>query len=318
MKRSALVSLAFFLALGAASAEADLFRDIYRGLELAATPSGFPITSTADGTRVSGARSGRLRIVPRGLGPGYQLEFDRTFGVDSRGRPETFHLGGLGELTLDGGAQMTLGYSGKKFRTLSSNVVVNNLSYTLRSSLGVQDAVLTGTLNAIQMLEVNPLGFYDLTLNVSNADSELRLNGVLVRDAQDTNFDVGPIVVQGNIFFDLVLGMLNSYGVDVSGLEGITPQSPIDRINAAITEQLQQTQVAGEMLTLAGSPLTLETVLGTDALVGPNPVGGLGPDAGGGLADQSQRGAPTLIPEPGTLLLMALGGATMWYARRRR
>ena len=48
----------------AASAQAGLYQDIYRGLDTLATPLGSVLATTADGTRVNGARSGRLRIAP--------------------------------------------------------------------------------------------------------------------------------------------------------------------------------------------------------------------------------------------------------------
>lgn len=101
MRPAAICTLIVLAAASVPQAQSGLYEDIYRGLQLAATPSGYPLTGTADGTRVNGQRAGRLRILPDQVGQGYTLEFDRSFGQDSRGRPEILDLGAY-ELELAG------------------------------------------------------------------------------------------------------------------------------------------------------------------------------------------------------------------------
>jgi len=323
MRREALAMLTLVAVFGAAAAEAGLFQDIYRGLDFAATPFGGPLQSTADGTRVNGARSGRLRIVPQGLGPGYRLEFDRTFGVDARGRPETLQFAGLGSLTLQGSIQATAGYSGKKFRTVTADTTVNNLSYDLKTNFGAQDAELTGTLNVASAFQLNPLGFYDLTLNVSNANSQLKLNGMAVQDTQATNFDVGPISLKGNIILDGISAALTAYGQDLSWFNGLTPQSPANLIDQAIRQQLQtQNVVAGETVTNQSQnqipQLLLRTVLTGDAQAAQQLMAAeLAAKSGLTATVSDGSNKPAIIPEPGTLLLVAAGTFTAWRIRRR-
>ncbi len=306
--------------VGADLALGGVWEDIYRGIQLAATPSGYPLNATGDGTRVNGARSGRVRIVPRGFGRGYQLEVDRTFGVDARGRAETFHFAGLGEMTLSGTTQMTLGYSGRSFRNVQADVNINNLNYDIRSQLGAQDAELLGTFSMGGNLELNPLGFYNLSLTMRNANSQFLLDGVLVKDSQPTNFDVGPINIQGNIFVDGALALLTALGFDTTALEANFPQSPIDRINDAIRASLQaNTRVAG---TTADNPdvaaLLMQAVVQRDGSAANDLLTALASTATPGDPATAAQAVPgAIVPEPGTLLLVALGGALVAGGRRR-
>jgi hypothetical protein len=161
MRRRFTIALGLFALVGTLGAEAGLWRDVFRGLDLSATPTGSPVVTTGDGTRVNGARSGRLRIVPNGvLGKGYRLEYNRSFGADSQGRPETLHFGIFSDLTLQGAVQATAGYDQfqKKVFSGDANFTVNSLQYDLKTKFGVQDAELTGTLNATGTLSLNPLG----------------------------------------------------------------------------------------------------------------------------------------------------------------
>jgi hypothetical protein len=306
MTRQAAAVGTLLILIGTLSAEAGVYTDIWQALDLAATPSGFPIQLTGDGARVNGSRSGRLRIVPTTLGQGYELQFDRTFGVDTRGRPEVLRLGGAGEIELSGLTQMTLGYSGRKnFRSIDGSAIVNNMSYRFSTKLGVQDAEITGALNGAAIFNVNPLGFYNVRMQIDNVNSSVLLDGVAVRDTEDLNFDIGPINVTGNIFVDGAAALLTSLGVDATALEDLFPKSGIDRIDDAIREQLQQGLTLG---TLATAPVADET-----ALDFPTDVSTLS-DASAS-AEYTQ---PSAIPEPGTLLIMTLSGATLWYSHRRR
>lgn len=319
MKHRATILLAVVALFVTASADAGLWQDIYRGLDIAATPLGGPIQRTGDGTAVNGARSGRVRIVPNGvLGDGYRLEFDRSFGVDSRGRPETLPLGAIGDVTLSGSSQMTAGFNrtGKLwFGEMSS--ALNNLDYEIRTKVGVQDAVLTGRLNVASALEINSLGFYDLTLNMSNTNSQVELDGVLVRNEEDKNFDVGPVVISGNVFYDMFLGVLGAAGVDITDAASITPQSPITAIVDGWRSDFQT--LASESTTSATDPTLLaRAVLGHDEQAAQELVAGLVADSTRvDVTDVSVSVNPgPVMPEPGTVVLLALGGLT--FARTRR
>jgi hypothetical protein len=309
-------SLILACVLAIPTADAGIWRDIFQGIDFAATPSGTPLSLTADGTRVNGARSGRVRVVPSGvLGDGYRLEFDRSFGVDSRGRAEVLNFGGLGEVELNGAVQWTAGYNRyNKFFAGQSDFVANNLNYQVRTQFGLQDATLTGTLNAFGTLNVNMFGFYDLTLDVANTNSTLEIDGVLVRDADDTNFEVGPIDIKGNIFYDGALALLSSFGVDTSLLADLFPDSPIDQITAALAGDAQLERVAG---TGDGTDLLPDLLANLIAGESAMYIADTDSDAAYTAADLSGQDAPgpNPIPEPGTLLLL-VGGVVLLGRRR--
>jgi hypothetical protein len=315
MTRTGICSLLLSGLLGVGTAAADgLFQDIYRGLDLFATPSGSPIFYGGDGVRSNGARSGRLRIVPDRLGKGWSLELDRSFGADTRGRPETFDLGPF-DLQLNGGTTGTFGYTSRFLYIGNASLSANNLQYTLRAKSGAQDAELRGTFNLQSALEINQFGFYETVLAFQHAGSELELDGVLARDSEEMNFDIGPIVVEGNVFYDMILATLTTLGVDTNALEQLTPKSPIAEINDAIEESFRQhALVAGYrleadangeyILTPTDATASLSTTLaGRGEVTGP-----VGPGDPG----------RNIIPEPGTLVLIALGASAYWAVRRRR
>jgi hypothetical protein len=314
MKRRCSISLVVVLAWAGTTAYADLWQNVWRGLDVLATPLGSPLSTTADGTRINGARSGRLRIVPNGIGGGYELQLDRTFGADSRGRPENLNLYGVADITLDGATQLTLGYNGKgAFRTYSGDLAASNLTYSARTTTGAQDVQLVGVLNVSNAFEVNPLGFYTVSVNVRNTESQLFVDGVAVQDKQATNFDIGPIVVRGNLFYDATLGVLTALGADTTELEKVFPRSPAGEIDQAIRDALQNASVvAGTSAAAELSSLVTQTVTDQaaddllNALVGARFATG-----------ESGYAAPTAVPEPGTLVLFATGAAVLWYSRRR-
>lgn len=88
-------------------------------------------------------------------------------------------------------------------------------------------------------MEINQYGFYTLNLDVNNLDSQLVVDGVVVTGDTITNFDVGPINVKGNVFYDGLIALLAGLGVDTTGLEQLTPESPIDRIADSFQQQMQ-------------------------------------------------------------------------------
>jgi hypothetical protein len=316
MGRNRSTLLLLFVGFVCTSAQAGIYEQLFRGLQVAATPSGFPLFSNGIGGRVNGARSGRVRIVPSGVGPGYQLELDRSFGVDSTGRPEIFYLGGMGQLQLNGGLQWTAGYNGEKFRTYRSDFALANLSYDLSTNFGVQDAELTGVLNANSFMRVNPLGFYTIELDVANTNSALELDGVVVRDNEELNFDIGPISVEGNLFVDGLAALLTGLGVDTSGIEGFDPESPIDRITDEIEQALQAAaspNLGDDTAELA--PLLLTSVLGQDQDAARRLVDGLVNDEVQNSAPQpevSEEGAAQVqTPEPASALLLVAGAALL-------
>lgn len=306
MKRTASVALLVVVTVGLSAAQAGLYEQIYRGLDILATPSGSPVFTSSDGTRVNGARTGRMRILPDEIGRGYSLEFDRSFGVDSRGRPEVLDLGAF-ELELSGATQATFGYTKRGFLIGNADIAASNINYTLRSKTGAQDAELSGTFNALGSLELNQFGFYTLDLNVANSDSLFYLDGVLVSDDASTDYDIGPITVKGNIFLDAFVMLMNTLGLDTTALEQLMPKSGIDTITDIINEDLLGPELIAGIQHVAD-----------DGQLPPNPAL---LDAQVDVLTASRAadvvaGPTSLVPEPGTLLLAAAAGVLLWTWRR--
>ncbi|MGE3182879.1 MAG: PEP-CTERM sorting domain-containing protein [Phycisphaerae bacterium] len=313
MQRRLLIPLAAVFSLCANASFAGFFDNFYRVLDLAATPSGAPILTTGDGTRINGLRSGRVRILPDQLGNGYSLEFDRNFGVDSQGRPETFDLGPL-DMTLSGSTQMTAGFTRRGFLIGNLDVSANNLNYQIRARSGAQNTTLSGTMNVANQIEINQFGFYSMQLSVSNTNSQLTVDGV-VSDLEeiDQNFDVGPIFIEGNIFVDMLAGVIAGAGGDTSLLAELFPRSAIPDLATSLQEAfLKDDVVAGLLLNDA------EFSLSSDA----NTVAAFGIPEGIILENAFRVGngvggpGPSLIPEPTTAFGLLMIGAAAWTRRR--
>ena len=307
MQRNISLIISAFL-FGVVPAWGGFYEDLYRGLGYFATPSGSPISAVSGGGLQNGSRFGRLRIVPNDFGNGYRLELDRTFGSDSRGRTETFDIGPM-ELSLNGAMQSTVQYTDRLLPTLNVDIFSNSLQFVLEDKFGVQDFELTGSLTINHQLEINRLGFYDLTLDIAQTDSELTADGVIVDGVTDMDYNVGPIQIKGNIFVDMAAAAINGLGLDASGLEQVFPASPIARINDEINNYLgRQQAVLSELLTadLADGTLSDEGA-------------GAARDFVDGLVnlvdDSANSGAPLNVPESSSLVL--IGALTLAALRRR-
>jgi len=266
-----------------------IFENMYRGLGIYATPSGSPIGFASGGGQVNGARYGRLRIVPVEYGDGYRLELDRNFGVDSRGRSEVFDFGSF-ELELNGSTQATAQYTNNGIPAVNLDVFANTLNYSIREKTGAQDLELIGTLNVSNQFEINRFGFYTAQVQIDNTNAALLADGVAVDGDLDTDFNVGPISIEGNVFYDIALAALTAFGADTSELEAVFPSSPIDRINDEIEEALRgQAAVLGDSYTMEFPEDAFEDDAGLDA----PPT----EDDGGTVAQ---------VPEPASALLLAV------------
>lgn len=296
--------------LSSAAAFGGIYESLYRGLRIAATPSGAPVNTTGDGFRVNGARSGRVRYMPNEFGQGWRLEFDRTFGNDTSGRPEIFDFGNA-ELELSGRIASTSSFTRRFIPTANHALDLINLNYSVRGKTGGQDFELTGTLNMNESIEINPFGFYTVLLDVSNTNSSFISEGLAIDGDVDADFDLGPMTVRGNVFFDATLAVLESFGVDTRRLHDIFPASPIDLITDEIRESLEAQKAAlGEKDISETFELMLSAVVADrGALRTAVPSG---PD----LCCATDVGTPrpAAAPEPASLLLLAFGAALL---RRR-
>jgi hypothetical protein len=304
MKRAACGAALIACVWAAASVQAGLYTDIYQGLYILSTPSGHPVQTALDGTRFNGNRSGRLQIQRNGPGNGYDVQFNRVFGLDSGGRPEVLDVGDF-EVQLSGATQATFGYTDRGPLIGTASITANSLNYVLRAKSGIQDATLSGTLNLQEDIQIDQFGFYEAAIEVTNRSSQLTLTGSLAEDTVPTNFDVGPISIKGNVFFDGFVALLSGLGVDTTQLQQLTPGSAIGQIIDDITRQVPAL-VAGIEVTADGQLPPVPGAIELSQLAQPADVLTV------------QAGSSLVIPEPGTLLLVALGGMFLVRCSRRR
>lgn len=317
MRRNALLTTLIALA-GTAAAHAGLFSDFYQGLNYAVTPTGSPVSPAAGGGLQNGNRFGRVRVVPNQLGNGWRLEVDRDFGADSTGRPEVFNIG-VAQLTLQGNTQTTAEFTNRfHFYSGSVNSLINNLNYDLKTRIGAQDAELTGTLTANTNFTLNELGFYTLTMNVSNTSSNIALDGVVVEDPTlNTNFDIGPISIKGNLLVDAASAITTSLGANASELSGIFPKSGIGSIDQLIAESIAaKSKDSAALAAQAGDlGITVEQLTQLQTTLLSNVSAAMFQQTGSAIA--AAESGPINVPEPASLALLALGTAIGFAARRR-
>jgi hypothetical protein len=126
--------------------------------------------------------------------------------------------------------------------------------------------------------------------------------GLLVDGDVDADWDIGPISVQGNVFFDATVAIMTALGLDTTVFEGVFPASPIDRINQMIADGLGlDTFVAGELAnSQSATPISDAAALGAASFVN---------DFARSAADLSDLG-PTpdsgVVPEPASVALLGL------------
>jgi hypothetical protein len=334
----------------------DLQRLLFRGLE---QTGNFNYLSQPQNGPLYNYNQFRQRLEYNRGTQGYTYESYRFFGPDSFGNPNTLDLGPLKvELGLDPavttsnqpiGIHSRVGYSTRllpevffdaqtgqqTFNQFSgiSTFAPSPLHYTVTLNTGIQDFEWEGNALLDAHGRMNALGFYDFQMRFTNVGNS-QASGTFIQDEQVTDFDLGPINVSGNIFFDGVAGFLQA-----AGLPG---QATAPRIYSGAaqrdkrTDELLSRLRAGETLTDQEMKYLAKQMI--EAAYRADPLGvmnnGLPSTVPGfeGLtldmvATPTDSSAPTsdgaaLVPEPGMLALLAtaFGGAfavRRWGRRHR-
>lgn len=250
------------------------------------------------------ARAGFISDVAYGLGyigfdiRGQQMPLNGGFDLlvtrNFVGNPLDF---GPWDVTLQGPLSLSVNVGGHALRELevSLNTAVNQhltptpLNYVLNVDAGGQSTQVAGNLLIDADLKLNNFGFYEINLTYSSRQTVIR-DGRFANDEIPHDFDLGPIVVSGNIVADILAILTEPIFAAAGRPNPFANFSATSKINEAIDlglSELRQQLADGVLASEYELPAT-DFIRVLD-LVGLNP-------------------APTTpaatVPEPPVLLLM--------------
>jgi len=254
------------------------------------------------------------------LGNGWDFDASAFYGG------QTYRMG-FADLTLSGAtSNISAGYTLRGIPSARFSLVTNApVNYTLNANYGFQDFVAEGSVLVDIETSVNALGFYDQTFVISNR-GEYTTDGFGPTDAGTLDFDVGPIVISGNIFADMLAAFTEPFFA-ASGTENLfakfsqraTKVTSVTDTIEALTAQaaVGQTLSEDQVGTLVNNTIVA-------AMLGQEPSSNLfndvllTPEALSEVA-ASQREAPGAeVPEPSTIALMGLALLTCYPRYRRK
>jgi hypothetical protein len=305
------------------------------------------------------------------LGQGFTYEQFRFFGPDSFDNPNTFDLG---PLKLQLGRDPAVLQSGQPVgihnrigftKTILPEITFSSrtgqrafdifsgqtqftpapLHYDLSFTTGVQDYNWNGNILVDSNGKVNALGFYDLTLRVTNVGNATA-DGVVLQDESVTDFDTGPVHVSGNIVFDAIASFFQADGALGAAapfriLSGATKDKNTDELLARLEageklsdddmgyllQQMFITAFLNDPLGFLqnGMPSTVPGFEGLSLDTYEPPATGLDPgyvDAAHSVtgsttdaAASSTIASSVSVPEPGTLVFLAMAVSTLGVMR---
>ncbi len=282
-------------------ARAEFYQDVIRGFEL----FGY-----------------RFSLERNLLGDGW----DATAIADYSGG-RTFNLG-VADVTLTGAVFATGGYTLRGIPRGHFTVTTAGapLAYTYDFNLGLQDTTFTGSVLINIDTDVNLLGFYDQTFQISNRGT-FETDGLLGDDSESLDYDLGPVNVSGNAYADALAAMTQPL-FDFAGTE-----NPFAKFSSRATRVASLTETADELRAriASGDILSdeemamlincsmLTSMLSPDG--SGNPFDGLSEldellETGTRSPETDGYSESSTVPEPPTLFLLVLGMAGLRLCRR--
>ena len=150
---------------------------------------------------------------------------------------------GMARLTLNGPLSFQF-EAAKRFgpsAEFSVSTLNQPLSYNLDINTGFQDFTAVGALLINSTAEINPLGFYDFGLFVSNRGT-FTADGFLLVDSGTLDYDIGPVNTSGNIFIDALAVLTEPFWVAAGQPNPLAKISGRATKEAALTKKVDEVQ----------------------------------------------------------------------------
>jgi len=276
------------------------------------------------------------------LGDGWTYEEFRFFGTDTFNDPSQVDLGffqvrlgpdaNINQNVQPVGIHNSFGYTTRfipqfTFLSQTGQRAFNQFSgqtsfsptpvrYDVIFNTGVQDVEWSGNILLDTQGNVNAMGFYDFQLRVMN-QGNFEADGLAYHDEQVTDFDTGQVDVSGNLLFDGLASLAQTLG--------FTSDAATPRIVSSASGDLGKEQRVDDLLARleSGEALNDEDMefLVSEMVMTAflnDPLGflqnGLPEQVEGfealslELSDEPvDTAVPAAVPEPGTILLVAIG-----------
>ena len=169
-------------------------------------------------------------------------------------RGEVFDFGAL-ELTLSGPLSLDFSTGGRLLRNLdvaistatSSNSNPTPLAYELNYDVGGQQTTVSGTLLIDGALSFNQYGWYELNVDYSSRQTTVN-DGRFDTGTSNSDLDIGPINVRGNIFADMLAAVTDPF----------FEAANVPNLFASFSGRVRLEQLLSEQLGSAVSQLSVE------------------------------------------------------------
>ncbi len=237
-------------------------------------------------------------------GAGFDVQGSRNilsggvdFLVNNNFTNDVFRFG-VGELRLQGPISLDISTGTRfvptldiAFRTaLDRDGNATPLQYLLTADVGAQESEIAGSMFIDGNVSLNAFGFYDAEFTYSSRQTVTN-EGNVSDDMQQFDLDLGPTVISGNIFADVLVALTDP----------LFAQAGIDNPFASLSGKAQIAQIL-EDAARAAERLQAQSTLASQVILGPTRDGLHGRI--NDLTPETAIPATQVTPEPAMLVLM--------------
>lgn len=227
------------------------------------------------------------------LSGGFDLLVNNNFNND------VFRFG-IGDIRLQGPISLDVSTGTRfvptldiSFRTaLDRDGNLAPLSYALTTDVGAQQSEIAGSLFIDGNVSLNAFGFYDVAFTYSSRQTVTN-EGNISNDTQQYDWDLGPTVISGNVFADVLVTLTDP----------LFTQAGVANPFAALSGQAQLKQILENAAHDAQWLQETQHTPASEIIVGPM-RGGLHGRVAAHTPSPDTISPTGVVPEPAVLLLM--------------